>query len=292
MPKNLKYFLESLIILPLYFIIYLTPVDLASSLGGFLFKFLGPLTQKHKIALRNLKNSFPNKSDDEIELIATNMWENLGRTFFEFPHTSKLIRDEKRFKIKDFDNFKELAEDGKAGFFISGHISNWEIASAVMLKIGIKNNRIYRTANNPLIEKFLLKNYRGGEYGELIPKGQGSSQKILSLIRKGEHICMLIDQKLNEGLDINFFGRPAKTAPAVARLSKKLEAPILMGRVIRTIGVNFIIEAPLLLKPSKEDTDEEILLKINRQLEHWITEYPEQWYWIHKRWHKEEYQDL
>lgn len=292
MPKNLKYFLESLIILPLYFIIYLTPVDLASSFGGFLFKFLGPLTLKHKIALRNLRNSFPNKSDDEILKIAINMWENLGRTFFEFPHTSELIRDEKRFKIKDFDNFKELAEDGKAGFFISGHISNWEIASAVMLKIGIKNNRIYRTANNPLIEKFLLKNYRGGEYGELIPKGQGGSQKILSLIRKGEHICMLVDQKLNEGLNVEFFGRPAKTAPAVARLSKKLEAPILMGRVIRTKGVNFIIEAPILLKPQKEQSDEEILLTINKQLEKWITEYPEQWYWVHKRWHKEEYQDL
>jgi len=61
------------------------PFNIVSSLGAVLFKLIGPMTNKNKIVRTGLKIAFPEKSEKEINNLVLRQWDNIGRTFAEFP---------------------------------------------------------------------------------------------------------------------------------------------------------------------------------------------------------------
>jgi KDO2-lipid IV(A) lauroyltransferase len=108
------------------------------------------------------------------------------------------------------------------------------------------------------------------------------------VFRSGGVLALLVDQKLNEGMAVPFFGRDAMTAPAVAHFALKFGMPIYPSRVERLKGARFRVTVypPMQMTPTgdlEQDT-RRVLTDMNRQLEGWIRERPEQWLWIHKRW--------
>ena len=110
------------------------------------------------------------------------------------------------------------------------------------------------------------------------------------VLKNKGNIAMLVDQKLNEGLAIPFFGSPAMTAPAIAHFALRFNCPIIPTRVERLNGARFRVTLypPLYMdKESIPDASiEAMLIKINMILESWIKERPAQWLWIHRRWGK------
>jgi KDO2-lipid IV(A) lauroyltransferase len=102
----------------------------------------------------------------------------------------------------------------------SGHVGNWEIGAIAAVQYGstaaqsYNVTQIYRAPNNPLIDRLIAK-FRG-DRGEYIPKGITAARRAYAALYRGEHLTMLADQKLNEGIPVPFFGRPAMTATALA----------------------------------------------------------------------------
>jgi KDO2-lipid IV(A) lauroyltransferase len=107
-------------------------------------------------------------------------------------------------------------------------------------------------------------------------------------LRRGGHVSLLADQKLNEGIAVPFFGRPAMTAPALALLALRFGCAILPARVERLRGTRFRLTLyPPLDMPRSGDRDGDvmtIMTAVNATLEAWISERPEQWFWVHSRW--------
>ena len=107
-------------------------------------------------------------------------------------------------------------------------------------------------------------------------------------MRRGGHVSLLADQKLNEGIAVPFFGRPAMTAPALALLALRFGCAILPARVERLRGARFRLTLyPPLDMPRSGDRDGDvmtIMTAVNATLEAWISERPEQWFWVHSRW--------
>ena len=100
-------------------------------------------------------------------------------------------------------------------------------------------------------------------------------------------IGMLIDQKMNDGLPVNFFNKVAMTAPAIAKFALKFRCQIVPALCIREKGIKYKIEY---FKPiqysflKKLGSEEKIMLYLNKIIERWIIEHPEQWIWVHDRW--------
>ena len=100
-----------------------------------------------------------------------------------------------------------------------------------------------------------------------------------------------MDQKLNEGISVNFLGKPANTATAIAELAIRMDLDIIPIKLSRTKSnghrITFLKK---IASPKKKSSHEEkvrfILLKINDLLSNWITNDPTQWLWIHRRWKK------
>ncbi len=286
MIRKAKHYIEAYALQALFFIFRNLPLAFASAVGAFLAQAIGPCLSAHKTAYDNLTAAFPDLSTEKKNVILFKMWMNLGRVAAELAHLSNkaLI---KRIKITGAEN---LPVPEKPAFMFSGHVGNWELLALVAQKHGRPVTGVYREANNLIVDDFIA-NIRRKHYYNLIPKGRQGAVKIVRAIKNNEAISMLVDQKMNDGIVVPFFGRDAMTAPAIAELALRYNAPIIPARVIRTRGANFktIIYPPLEYEKTgdKERDVYNIMLSVNKMLEEWIREYPEQWFWVHKRWPKE-----
>ncbi len=286
--RRLIHPLEALAAYAAFGALRLLPFRAASALGGVAGRTLGPRLGITERARRNLTRAFPEKTAPEIERIILGMWDNLGRTVCEYPHLDRL-----RFydggggvDVVGVEHFDALRDDGRPGIFFSAHMANWEVVPLSAARRGLPVHVFYRAPNNPLVG--LLFRRRHSSAGELIPKGAEGARRALALMRKGEHLGMLVDQKLNDGIPVPFFGRDAMTAPAVARFALKFDCPVVPVRVERLRGSRLrITYHPPIDLPRTGDRQADVaatMAKVNAVIEGWVRERPEQWLWLHNRW--------
>lgn len=270
----------------------LMPLDVASWCGEKVGVFVGKWTKKkNKTALHNLRKCFPEKTKEEHLKIIDGMWRHFGRLVAEMPHKKALL---KRLEYVGKENLLQAKTDGKGGFLCSAHFGNWEIASALTSECGMPLHLVYRMANNPWIERLIYQKRREKD-AVLIPKGLAGARLMIELLNKKEHIGVLCDQKMREGMWIPFFGHPAQTATAMATMALKLNVPIFPSYAVRIKGAHYrcVFSPPLSYEKTgdKEADTRTIMTKINLIFEEWIRKNPEQWLWIHHRWPKEEYKN-
>lgn len=281
--KPLLYICEALILEALCLLFRALPLDAASAVGGFVGRSIGPLLSAHKTALANLAAAFPEKTEAERHAIALGMWEHLGRVVAEFPNLPG-TRLTARINAHGAEH---LPTPGNAALFFSGHIGNWELSYPMVFDRGVPTTLIYRHANNPYVDR-IIHRLRLSHASKMFPKGMRGAAKILRSLKDNESLALLVDQKMNTGIAVPFFGRDAMTAPAIAELALRYDKPIIPVRVIRRKGAHFdgYIFPPLHFARTGNDKEDArvIMTQINALLESWIREYPEQWFWVHKRW--------
>ncbi len=265
------------------------PLDRASALGGWLARKFGPRAGVSRIARRNLARAFPERSAAEIDAIVYAMWDNLGRVVAEYPHLGDfdVYGPDGRVEVIGREHVDRLRDDGIGGIFVSAHLGNWEIASLGATQNGVPLIHIYRSANNPHVER-ILRQLREPIGGQHFPKGAAGAKHLIRALREGKHLGMLVDQKFNDGIAVPFFGRAAMTAPAAAELALRFGCPLVAARVERLEGARFrlTVHPPLELPNSGDRRADvaETMRRINALFETWIRERPEQWLWVHRRW--------
>lgn len=271
----------------------LTPFSFAgvSRFGGWLLRKIGPKTSKHLIAKRGLEFAFPDKNPDDIKTLLNAQWDNTGRTFAEFPlmHRIKVFDPQSRVTVTGLE---KLTENNPA-IIVTGHFSNWEVMAAVLTQSGLPVRITYRKLNNPYMDARIRQQRE--KYGTkfLVQKStHRGGRELFEALKNGESVAILNDQKFNEGIRLPFFGRPAMTATGATRLALKTKRPLLPMSVTRT-GSNFHVTLydPIHLEQSGERERDvtEGVSKIITFTEDRIKEAPAQWFWVHRRWPKEDY---
>jgi len=281
--------LEALLVYALFGLFGLMSIDRASAIGAWIGRTLGPRLPVTARAQRNLRIAFPDKSDAEIDAIVAGMWDHLGRVAAEYPHLPHIViggRD-RRVIVHGTDVIDLVRDDGKPAVCFSAHLGNWELASMVATWRNLPLTRVYRAANNRFVDR-LVRHSRRAISGTLVPKGSSGAREALATLNGKGHVALLVDQKLNDGIAVPFFGRDAMTAPAVAQLALKFDCPVIPVRVERLEGARFLVTVyPPLVMPRTGDRPADIragMARINQVLEGWIRERPEQWLWLHRRW--------
>ena len=274
----------------------LWPIDIASGIGGWLGRRVGPVLGVSRQARRNLAAAFPDWPSAEIERVIGGMWDNLGRVAAEYPHLRRIrVFGGGRVEVRGLDHIERAVAGRRRMILFSGHLANWEIAALAAGQCGIDIAQVYRTANNPHVDR-MIRRWRGTQggkgqeckgRGEFIPK-EAVGRRAVAALRRGAHLSILVDQKLNEGIPVPFFGRRAMTAPTVALLALRFDCDVLPVRVERLQGARFrlTIEPPLPLPDTGNRTEDvaSLMASVNATLERWIRERPEQWFWVHRRW--------
>lgn len=266
----------------------LLPLDWASAIGGALARAIGPRLGISKRARLNIGRAVPELSQAEIAEIITGMWDNLGRVAAEYPHLHQIRVFEPggRVETHGFEHMDRAVATGRRMIIFSGHIANWEIGMLAAVQYGIEVAQIYRAANNPLVDRMITR-FRGIG-GELIPKGSVAARRAIAVLRRGAHLTMLADQKMNDGIPVPFFGRPAMTSSALASLALRFDCDVLPARVERLGGAHFRLTVfpPLPLARSGDHHADvaALMTRVNQTLEEWVRDRPGEWFWLHRRW--------
>lgn len=289
--KRLHQRVEAALAEALWRCLRLLPVDVSSAMGSALLRLVGPRMRVHRLAERNLRRALPELSEAQVQSVLSGMWDNLGRTLGELPHVSRILDPASgRLEIVGGEHVTALRDDGQPGLVFSAHLANWELGPLSSSREGLLLHLFFRAPNNPLVADLYRRIRAGG--GECLPKGRDGAKRALQLLAQGEHIGMLVDQKMNDGIPVPFFGRPAMTAPALAQLARRHHCPIVPARVVRLKGAHFRVEVfPPLSLTETDNAAADVratMEQVNQILEGWVREHPEQWLWVHRRWPKHE----
>ena len=270
------------------------PVDFVSDMGGALFRWLGPLTSSHAIAARNIDLAFPDLTPQARAALLKDQWESLGRTFFEFPITDRITPASGRVEVVGGERLTEIAAAGEPVVFVSGHFSNWEVMPLTIVQFGVVCQMTYRAANNPFVDA-RIKASRA-RYGVQLfaPKGGEGSRELLEATGRGESVALMNDQKFNGGVAAPFFGHLAHTAAGPTRLALKFGAvlqPMSVQR-IKSAWFKVVVHEPIRLASTGRRADdlEAGVRQVNAFVEARIRERPAEWFWVHKRWPRDQYE--
>lgn len=266
----------------------------ASNLGGAVARGIGPWLPVSRVAEDNLRHALPELDAAARRRVVRGVWDNLGRTFLELPHVAGLRRNAAGpgWECDDASDrvLRAVAARGGPAIFFSGHFANWEIAYAVAAAYRLRVSWFYRAASNPLADA-AIQGLRQQALGEAVPmfaKGAAGAREAVAHLRRGGLLGMLVDQKLNEGLAVPFFGRAAMTTPALAQFALRFRCPVIPIRPVRLGPARFgvICEAPLPLPDSGDRAADVAALTraANEVLERWVRATPAQWLWLHRRW--------
>ena len=292
--KNIQFILEYGILRAIIGFVRLFPLDTAVSLSAKTWGFLAPRGRRHKRALANLAKAFPEKSEEEREQIAIEMWKNLGRVMAETMLLDRILKDPSRVQMDNDYIQKRYAGKMGSAICVSLHTGNWELAMWPMALAGIKAAAVYRLVNNPYVDLYLRSQrkelYPGGLFAKAggMKAGQDTARMISSYVKQGGRLAFLNDLYDRKGIAVPFFGHDAKTNPFPAMLARRIGSRVWMGRCIR-VGEksHFKVEIIELKVPRTDDNRadiEDVLVNMQKQFEEWIREHPEQWMWSNRRW--------
>ena len=251
---------------------------------------------KHrKVALENLRLAFgQEKSERQLFEIAQRTFQNLGMMIIEFFRIPRMdVKTfKKRVKIEGLDEALKLLEKRKGLLLLLSHFGNWELMGIISKVIGNSIVVIAKPVKkNQWVDRFVTK-IRNAAGLEVISSIK-ASRKVIKALSENRVVGILIDQraKRSEGVWADFFGRKAPTTPSLAVLALKTGAPVLPVFMIRN-GFQqhrLLIKEPLELIRTgdiKKDVEANTQL-FNQTLESMVRQYPDQWFWVHRRWERE-----
>ena len=284
--KILKYFFEYLFIQTLLILFKIIGYENASNFGEIVGKRLGPFFRKTETILKNIERANITSSINYKKLIIKNMWGNYGRILSEYPYMKKFKSNDfnKYIQIEGKEYLEEIKKNKKRVVFISGHFNNFELMAMQIEKAGIELAAIYRPLNNIFLNKIMEKIRINYICKNQIPKGKVGSRKLLEYFKNGNSIALMIDQRVSEGIKVNFFGELAATTSIPAQLAKKYNCEVVPIYIERFNKFYFkmTVNKPIAFKEA--DSIESISLTLNKILEKMILKKPDQWIWSHNRW--------
>ena len=283
--KKIAYFLEFILIKILFFFFQLIGYRLSSNLGFFIGRFIGPIFRSKKIIIQNLKKANI-KHSESPSLIASNVLGNYGRIFAEYVYLKKFRNNElkKYVSIDGLEHLENLKKNNKRAVFISGHFNNFELMAMEIEKAGIDLAAIYRPLNNVFLNKTMEQIRKEYICKNQIKKGRAGSREIIKNLIKGKSIAIMIDQRVREGIKIDFFNNQATTTTIPAQLIKKYNCELVPVYIERRKNNYFKMFVSKPIKIDKNKSVLEITKYLNNLLERMIVRNIDQWIWTHNRW--------
>ena len=267
-----------------------------SRFGGWLLRKIGPQTSKHNIMMTGLRLAFPEKSSADLQTLSISAWDNMGRTFAEFPviNRVRVFKKDGPVTVRGHEKLQHLIKTTTGAVIVTGHFANWEVMAAALTQSGLAVRITYRKINNPYLDKRVRAQREAYGTKFLVQKSTHAGARVLlNALGKSESVAILNDQKFNEGIAVPFFGHDAMTATGAVRLALKTGAPLIPISVTRkkaefTVAIHD--EITLIHSGDRESDIENGVKQIVKFTEDWIIQNPDQWFWVHRRWPKDLYQ--
>ena len=245
-----------------------------------------------KVVRKNLRNSFPDKSHDELKNIEKKFYHHFADLIVEVVYGYRVGDEEMRERVvfENVDLVEDLASKTHGVIAYLGHMGNWEWLVDLNKRFvnpAMVEYNVYRQLKNPASDKMMLE-LRSKRGGECIEKNQ--LLRKLVLLRRADHpfvIGMLSDQKPSKRSSYawtQFLNQETAFLDGSEVLAHKFGFSAVYAHIWSTkrgyyrIRFEQITDDPSTMQP------EEMTKRYAELLEQNICAHPEQWLWTHNRW--------
>lgn len=274
---------------PLIFLIVNSPFWLLYRLSDVLYVFLYYIFGYRKeVVLKNLKNSFPEKTDTEIKTICKDSYKYLCDLIVE---TLKTVgwnetQARSRFKLNNKELIERLHKENKSFLIVLGHYGNWEWAGPCFsLNCDHQLFVIYQPLSNTFFDKMFVK--ARTKFGTKIVPRKETLKSIIGNRNTLNAPALIADQApvpVKNALWMTFLNQPTAVFNGPEKIAKKMNYPVVYMDIQRIKRGKYELTPILLFENSKDTADNEITIGFNRKLEESILQQPATWLWSHKRW--------
>jgi KDO2-lipid IV(A) lauroyltransferase len=288
--KAFRFRLEYALVMAVRAVLWLLPHAAVRALGAMLGRLFYYVDRGHRrVALANLRQSFPTRSEQELAAITREMFAHFGRLLFEMLKFSTLTPQQMlaRVEFEGEDRARHAYDQGRGVLFFTGHFGFWELHAMVhglqLQPIGV----LARALDNPHLNA-LLEDVRERTGNSVIYR-QGAVRRVLKTLAAGQGVAILIDQHMHsaDAIAVDFFQRPASTTSTLAALALRTRAPVVpvFAIPIEHGRYRMIYEHPV-EPPEGEGADavREFTQRCTDVLEMYVRRRPELWLWMHRRW--------
>lgn len=242
---------------------------------------------RRRIAVSNILRAGVASDAGEARAIGRAAARHMGTVLVESMKSELALDDPERVRVEIPGDVRSVLEDPDSGLIVvSGHFGNWELAGQWLSRYKPVAG-ISRQMNNPRVQELALGRRQRREF-RMIPKYDPDPGRFLKLLGDGEILALLVDQHARQGIDVPFFGHPAKTHTTAAMLHLVARTPLTFAVCRRTGAMTFELTlSPLIEQPRSGDRNadvEAILRTLNARLEAAIRRDPDQYLWGHRRW--------
>lgn len=259
-------------------------------LGLFIYS---PVGIRRHVVETQIAAAFPELDQKAVDRIARGAYRHLGRTAVEAALLPTLT-DEEIVALVDsvtgWEHFARERPNGKGLLLVAAHHGNWEMLGTYLAIRGLKPEVVVRGADNRLFEEYLNENRR--RLGMDVVHDRVAVKRIAQAMRGGRYVAMLADQGVL-GLAssfVTFFGRPAKTPRGFAVFGLRFDVPVVFMAMLRLPNGKFrVVFEPVeaVRTGDKERDTDAMVVRYSEILERWVREYPEQYFWQHRRWRRQ-----
>jgi len=246
--------------------------------------------RRRRNAMANLRDAFPDACGEELEQLLKNVYRHLGATVLDGFYFARFIgkwAEDRLFETRGFEKLNGVP-NGTGVIFVTGHLGQWEVLGAAASLVGYPVWSVGRVFDNVYLDQYLRK-LRGITGQHMLPK-HGFLRHMIRLVERGDNVALLIDQDARRhGQFVEFFGRPASTTTAAARIAIRTGAPVafVYGRRIGEQNRFSIVLDDVVWPEKVGDRDAEvhrITQRLTTDLERVVRRHPEEWLWLHRRW--------
>ena len=244
-----------------------------------------------RVAYFNLRIAFPEWTEEERRATVRKMTRYLAWQAVEFARFPRYTPSNiaRWLELEGHENFLKGKSRGKGVLFLTGHIGAWEFSSFAHALYGHPLHYMARPLDNQRIDA-LVNSYRSLSGSRPIFKNE-SARHMLKILHAGGTIGILADQNTmpNEGVFVDFFGKPACTTAGIARVAIHTGAAVVpvcayWSEEAQKYKLRFQPPLELIRTGSAETDIRDNTQKFARVIENIIRELPEQWNWVHARW--------
>ena len=263
------------------FLFHIIPLPIRKAIVTSLSRLVYYLSLKHRlIALHNLMRSFPEKPLKEIFNIARASYDNFAIMAVEFSEVLSLNKDNlhRWISVRGLENYTNACREGKGVLLFSAHFGNWEIGNAALALLNKPLVFMVRRLDSPFLEE--VTTYLRSACGNSSLHKQKAMRQTLRLLKSGETINILVDQNVfwNEGVFVDFFGRPACATSGIAQMALHTGATVMSAFTIRLPNGKYLLElGPKVKIVNTGNHDADVLVNtqnIIKIIEEYVRKYP------------------
>lgn len=256
----------------------------------FVFLFADVVKYRKKVVVENLTNSFPDKTNKEIQQITKEVYRNIADIFVEVFKTPALSPQQiqKRFSFQNLELIQKLYDNKENIILTAGHINNWEWGPhPILLHTPYTHMTLYQKLSNNCVEKHLTGKIRQKYGGLMLPVSQ--TKEMFETKEKGVMFVLGADQSpssTKHGVWINFLNQPTLFLHGPEKYREKYNLTVVHLHIQRKKRGHYHLHFKLLADKTEQLQPNELTLRYARELEKEIMQSPGSWLWTHKRWKK------